>query len=211
MATGAILTGWPFLPRDLTDGQWALIGPFLPAPARRIDGEGARGEENRAVLNGIVWILRTGAHGRTCQIVTRRIRPAIGVFNNGGQGDGRADAGAEETRTSRWGRRLRVRPTRCRTGTAWGRADRSSPTRPQTKDAGWPTASPISAAVEGGTAIRVDSELPTDRRALRASLRELSRDATPCLLPHPAASVYEMTSTLTQRTDGCSCSSGFGA
>jgi len=39
------------------------------------------------------------------------------------------------------GCRLRVRPTRCRTGTAWHRADCSSPTRPQAQDAGWPTAS----------------------------------------------------------------------
>ena len=50
---------------------------------------------------------------------------------------------------------------------AWHRADRSSPTRPQAQDAGWPTASSISAAVESGTAIRVASELPTRRRALQ--------------------------------------------
>lgn len=48
-------------PRDLTDEQWDLIGPFLPAPPRRKDGRGRPWKANRAVLNGILWILRTGA------------------------------------------------------------------------------------------------------------------------------------------------------
>lgn len=48
-------------PRDLTDEQWVLIGPFLPELARRKDSRGRPWRENRAVLNGILWILRTGA------------------------------------------------------------------------------------------------------------------------------------------------------
>ena len=47
--------------RDVTDEQWVLIGPFLPKLARRTDGRGRPWRENRAVLNGILWILRTGA------------------------------------------------------------------------------------------------------------------------------------------------------
>jgi transposase len=47
--------------RDLTDEQWVLIGPFLPKLTRRTDGRGRPWRENRAVLNGILWILRTGA------------------------------------------------------------------------------------------------------------------------------------------------------
>src|SRR5947207_13557354 len=47
--------------RDLTDEQWDLIGRFLPEPVRRADGRGRPWRENRAVLNGILWILRTGA------------------------------------------------------------------------------------------------------------------------------------------------------
>jgi hypothetical protein len=46
---------------DLRDGQWVLIGPFLPKLTRRKGGRGRPWRENRAVLNGILWILRTGA------------------------------------------------------------------------------------------------------------------------------------------------------
>jgi transposase len=35
--------------------------PFLPKLARRTDGRGRPWRENRGVLNGILWILRTGA------------------------------------------------------------------------------------------------------------------------------------------------------
>ena len=48
-------------PRDVTDEQWDLIGRFLPEPVRRKDRRGRPWRENRAVLNGILWILRTGA------------------------------------------------------------------------------------------------------------------------------------------------------
>src|SRR5258705_1313137 len=48
-------------PRDLSDEQWNFIGPFLPELARRKDGRGRPWRENRAVFNGVVWILGTGA------------------------------------------------------------------------------------------------------------------------------------------------------
>jgi transposase len=35
--------------------------PFLPTLTRRKDGRGRPWKENRAVLNGILWVLRTGA------------------------------------------------------------------------------------------------------------------------------------------------------
>jgi hypothetical protein len=40
-----------------SDEQWVLIGPFLPKLTRRKDGRGRPWRENRAVLNGMLWIL----------------------------------------------------------------------------------------------------------------------------------------------------------
>lgn len=45
---------------DLTDEQWALIEPLMPVH-RRTDGRGRPPQPARFVLNGILWILRTGA------------------------------------------------------------------------------------------------------------------------------------------------------
>ena len=47
--------------RDLTDQQWKILDPLIPEPARRSDGRGRPWKERRAVLNGILWVLRTGA------------------------------------------------------------------------------------------------------------------------------------------------------
>src|SRR5262245_16582604 len=46
---------------ELTDKQWAILEPLIPTPARREDGRGRPWRENREVLNGILWILRSGA------------------------------------------------------------------------------------------------------------------------------------------------------
>ena len=70
-------------PRDLTDEQWALIGPFLPTLAHRKDRRGHPWKENRAVLNGVLWILRTGPRGRTSRTAIRRIKPVTGGFSSG--------------------------------------------------------------------------------------------------------------------------------
>jgi transposase len=45
---------------ELTDEQWELIEPLLPQIKRK-DGRGRPRIKDRSVLNGIFWILRTGA------------------------------------------------------------------------------------------------------------------------------------------------------
>jgi transposase len=45
---------------DLTDAQWAILKPLFQ-PKRRPDGRGRPWRDARAVLNGVFWILRTGA------------------------------------------------------------------------------------------------------------------------------------------------------
>jgi len=46
---------------ELIDEQWFLIEPMLTELPRRNDGKGRPWRENREVLNGILWILRSGA------------------------------------------------------------------------------------------------------------------------------------------------------
>jgi transposase len=45
----------------LTDAQWAVLAPLLPKPRVRADGRGRPWRDPRDVVNGILWILRTGA------------------------------------------------------------------------------------------------------------------------------------------------------
>jgi transposase len=45
----------------LTDEQWALLKPLLPKPPRRADGKGRPRRDDREVLDGILWVLKTGA------------------------------------------------------------------------------------------------------------------------------------------------------
>ena len=46
---------------DLKDEQWAVVEALLPKVPRREDGKGRPRVDDRAILNGILWILRTGA------------------------------------------------------------------------------------------------------------------------------------------------------
>jgi transposase len=47
--------------RDLTDAQWAILDQLIPEPERRTDVRGRPWRPRRDVLNGILYILRTGA------------------------------------------------------------------------------------------------------------------------------------------------------
>src|SRR5258707_12204934 len=48
---------------ELSDAQWKKIEPIL-RPKRRSDGRGRPWQDTRAVLNGILWVLGTGAQWR---------------------------------------------------------------------------------------------------------------------------------------------------
>jgi transposase len=46
---------------ELTDEQWSLIEPLIPELPRREDGRGRPWRDTREVMNGVLWILRSGA------------------------------------------------------------------------------------------------------------------------------------------------------
>ena len=46
---------------DLTDEQWEVVEPLIPKAPRRPDGRGRPRVDERKILNGILWIMRTGA------------------------------------------------------------------------------------------------------------------------------------------------------
>ena len=48
---------------DLTDEQWEVVEPLL-GPQRRGDNPGRPWHDTRSVLNGVLWVLGTGARWR---------------------------------------------------------------------------------------------------------------------------------------------------
>ena len=46
---------------DVTDEQWAVLEPLIGEMPRRADGRGRPWRNSREVVNGILWVLRTGA------------------------------------------------------------------------------------------------------------------------------------------------------
>ena len=46
---------------DLTSQQWNVLSELLPEDPVREDGRGRPWSDRRKVLNGVLWILRTGA------------------------------------------------------------------------------------------------------------------------------------------------------
>ena len=48
----------------LSEAQWMMLAPLFPEPKRRRDGRGRPWACNRACLEGILWVLRTGARWR---------------------------------------------------------------------------------------------------------------------------------------------------
>jgi len=58
---------------DLTDEEWAVVSPLLPGA-----GRGPKRRDDRQVLNGIFYILRTGAPWRD---LPERYGPRTTVYN----------------------------------------------------------------------------------------------------------------------------------
>ena len=46
---------------DLTDEQWDVIKPLLPKHSKRPDGRGRPRRDDREIINGKLWIMRTVA------------------------------------------------------------------------------------------------------------------------------------------------------
>ena len=46
---------------DLTNEQWEVLQPLIPDPVRQADGRDRPWRDSRDVLNGLLWVLRTGA------------------------------------------------------------------------------------------------------------------------------------------------------
>ena len=46
---------------ELSDNQWTHIESFIPKQEVRADGKGRPRRPNREIVNGILWVLRTGA------------------------------------------------------------------------------------------------------------------------------------------------------
>ena len=59
---------------ELSNEEWIAIKPMLPNKPR-----GVPRVNDRRVLNGIFWVLRSGRHGVTCRTTSVRTRPAITV------------------------------------------------------------------------------------------------------------------------------------
>jgi transposase len=47
--------------RDLSNAQWEILNTLIPEPIPRRNGRGRPWKDRRTVLNGILWVLRTGA------------------------------------------------------------------------------------------------------------------------------------------------------
>jgi transposase len=46
--------------KDITDKQWNVLEPLIPSPER--DARGRKRQPDRPILDGIFWVLRTGAN-----------------------------------------------------------------------------------------------------------------------------------------------------
>jgi transposase len=70
-------------PSDLTDEQWAIIEPFIPAP---LPGGRSVTHERREIVNAILYVLRTGCGW---EYLPHDLPPGKPCTITSGNGDGR--------------------------------------------------------------------------------------------------------------------------
>src|SRR5215216_1745467 len=63
-------------PTDLTDAQWRLLAPLLPAPRSGPGRPGRPATSRRALVDAILYVLWTGCPGGPCPTVTRTGAPS---------------------------------------------------------------------------------------------------------------------------------------
>ena len=68
-------------PTDLTDRQWHLLHPILPIPRWQPGGRGRRPRPLRRVLNGILYVTKTGCQWRQLPPSFGRWPTIYGYFN----------------------------------------------------------------------------------------------------------------------------------
>ena len=68
-------------PTDLTDRQWHLLHPLLPTPRWQPGGRGRRPRPLRRVLNGILYVTKTGCQWRQLPPSFGRWSTIYGYFN----------------------------------------------------------------------------------------------------------------------------------
>jgi len=152
---------------DLTDAQWDILGEVFVEP-RRVDGKGRPPGEGRAVWNGALWILRTGAplEGLTRSLSTlSNLSPAFSEMAEGRSfrsdftGAGRGCSAAGKARPERRSHRRLLRGSE-KGGSAVGKTKRGKGTK-------------IMAVTDGlgvPVVVHVASPSPHETRLLEATL-----------------------------------------
>lgn len=70
---------------ELTEEQWTIIQPLIPTPPSRADRRGRPWRYAREVLNGILWIPRSGARGQDLPERFPPYQPGHRRFRKGGE------------------------------------------------------------------------------------------------------------------------------
>ena len=68
---------------ELTQEQWAAVRELIPEPSRRADGRGRPWRGSGEVLEGTVWVLRSGARWKDLPERSHPIRLVIGASSKG--------------------------------------------------------------------------------------------------------------------------------